>query len=226
MKISRLLTPLLFAAVLLLTCTKLLAVPSNPTLTFQENGQGKVELPNGAVIPLHGALASDPGPGGLSSALTFTAHPAEENFVVGDVLVLDGAGKVSDVLRFNPDPGTGPGLISPILFYSNDPAGLLADTGLPTAFYDNKFTVSENHSGFTTYTPVAGQPGFEPGTNALPVTYQILSTPDAGSTLCLFAVALCGIGLLYCYRPNSSRLASGTPACRIGGSASPKAMAN
>jgi hypothetical protein len=196
MKISRLLTPLLFVTVLLLAGTKLLAVPSNPTLTFQESGQGKVELPNGAVIPLPGALASDPGPGGLSSALTFTAHPAEENFVVGDVLFLDGAGQVSDVLRFNPDPGPGPRLTSPILFYSNDSAGLLADLGLPTAFYTNKLTISENHSGFTIYTPVAGQPGFEPATNALPVTYQILSTPDPGSSLSLLTIALCGIGLL------------------------------
>jgi len=181
--------------VLLLAGTELLAVPSNPTLTFQENGQGKVELPNGVVIPLPGALASDPGPGGLSSALTFTAHPAELNFVVGDVFILDGAGHVSDVLRFNLDPGPGPRLTSPILFYSDDSAGLLADTGLPTAFYDNKVTISENHSGFTIYTPIAGQPGFEPGF-PLPITYQIFSTPDAGSSVCLFAVALYGIGLL------------------------------
>jgi VPDSG-CTERM motif len=197
MKISRLHTPLLFATVLLLAGTKLLAVPSNPTLTFQENGQGKVELPNGAVIPLPGALASDPGPGGLSSALTFTAHPAEELLVVGDVLLFDSSGKVSDVLRFNPDPSPGaPRLTSPILFYSSDSAGLLADTGLPTAFYTNTATISENHSGFTIYTPVAGQPGFEPATGALPITYQILSIPDAGSSVSLLAMALCGIGLL------------------------------
>jgi hypothetical protein len=208
MKISRLLTPFVFATVLALAGTKLLAVPSNPTLTFQENGQGKVELPNGVVISLPGALASDPGPGGLSSALTFTAHPAELNLVVGDLFILDGAGHVSDLLRFNPDPTPGaPRLTTPILFYSSDSGGgLLADTGLPTGFYTNTATISENHSGFTIYTPVAGQPGFEPATGALPVTYQIFSTPDAGSTLCLFAVALCGIGLLHCCRPNSSRL--------------------
>jgi hypothetical protein len=197
MKISRLFTAFLFATVLVLTATKLLAVPSNPTLTFQENGQGKVELPNGAVIPLPGALASDPGPGGLSSALTFNAHPAEELLVVGDVLLLDPSGKLSDVLRFNPDPSPGaPRLTSPILFYSSDSAGLLADTGLPTAFYTNTATIPENHFGFTIYTPVAGQPGFEPAAGALPITYQILSIPDAGSSVSLLAMALCGIGLL------------------------------
>jgi hypothetical protein len=196
MKISRLSATLLLATVAVLSLNTLYAVPVNPTLTFQENGQGKVELPNGFMIPLPGVLASDLGPGGLSSALTFTAHPAEENFVVGDVLILDGNGKVSDVLRFNPDPGPGPGLISPILFYSNDSAGLLADTGLPTAFYANNLSISENQSGFTIYTPIAGQPGFEPALGALPVTYQIFSTPDPDSTLSLFGVALCAIGLL------------------------------
>jgi hypothetical protein len=195
MKILRLSATLLLATVAALSRNTLYAVPVNPTFTFAENGQGKLELPNGFVIPLPGVLASDPGPGGLSSALTFTTHPQEENFVVGDVLILDN-GKVSDVLRFNPDPGPGPGLTSPILFYSNDLAGgLLADTGLPSAFYPNNVTISENHSGLTIYTPIAGQPGFEPATGALPVTYQILSTPDASSTLSLFAVAICGIAL-------------------------------
>lgn len=197
MKISRLSATLLLATIAVLSLNTLYAVPVNPTFTFLENGQGKLELPNGFVIPLPGVLASDPGPGGLSSALTFTAHPQELNFVVGDVLILDGNGKVSDVLRFNPDPGPGPGLTSPILFYSNDFAGgLLADTGLPTAFYANNSTISENQSGLTIYTPIAGQPGFEPAPGALPVTYQILSTPDPGSTMSLFGVALCGIGLL------------------------------
>jgi hypothetical protein len=192
MKTFRLLAVLLFTTVL--NGTNLLAAPPNPTFTFQENGQGKLELPNGFVIPLPGALASDPGPGGLSSALTFTTHPQEQNFVVGDVLIFDN-GKISDVLRFNPDPGPGPGLTSPILFYSNDSAGLLADTGLPTAFYANNLTISENQSGFTIYTPIAGQPGFEPAVGTLPVTYQIFSTPDASSTLSLFVLDICGIAL-------------------------------
>ena len=197
MKIRRVSTILLLAAPLLLDVTRVSAVPANPTFTFPENGQGKLELPNGAVIPFTGVLAPDPGPGGLSSALTFTTHPQEQNFVVGDVLLLDGNGKVSDVLRFNPDPGPGPGLTSPILFYSNDVlGGLLADTGLPTAFYANSLTIAENHSGLTIYTPIAGQPGFEPAAGALPVTYQILSTPDAGWTVSLFSVALCGLVFL------------------------------
>jgi hypothetical protein len=196
MKISRLVTPLLFATVLVFAGTKLLAVPSNPTLSFNEDGKGKVELPNGAVIPLAGALAPDLGPGGLSSALTFTAHPAEELFTVGDVLLLDSSGKVSDVFRFNPGTTSPAGLNSQgLVFYSSDLGGLLADTGLPTDSYANKVTILENEAGPTVYTPTASQPGFEAGIQ-LPITYQIFSTPDPGSTLSLLAIALCGIGLL------------------------------
>jgi VPDSG-CTERM motif len=44
--------------------------------------------------------------------------------------------------------------------------------------------------------PVAGQSGFEPAPGTLPVTRQILSAPDAGSSVLLLGVALCGIGLL------------------------------
>jgi len=38
--------------------------------------------------------------------LTFTAHPAEELFVVGDVLILDANGNISDVFRFNSGTGS------------------------------------------------------------------------------------------------------------------------
>jgi hypothetical protein len=194
MKISRVSTALLFATLFVFSGNnKLHAVPVNPTFTFPETGQGKLELPNGFVVLLPGVLAPDPGPGGLSSALTFTAHPAEENLVVGDLFLLDGNGRVSDILRFNPGAAISG---QPIVFYSNDSNGLLADTGLPAGFYANSLTILENPSGPTIYTPIAGQPGFEPASGALPVTYQIFSTPDDGSTLSLLAVAIFGIAFV------------------------------
>lgn len=195
MKISRFPTAFLCATALALSGVTLHAVPSNPTFSFYENGQGILELPNGVVIPIPGALASDAGPGGLSSALTFTTHPQEEFFVPGDLLLLDANGRISDVLRFNTGTAADVGLTQLLVFYSNDSGGLLADTGLPTAFYPNTFVISEKHSGPTIYTPIAGQPGFEAGF-PLPITYQIFSTPDVGSTLSLFGMGVFAIALL------------------------------
>jgi hypothetical protein len=100
MKISRIVLAVLFA--LAASANTLRAVPSLPTFSFHENGQGKLELPlsfGGFVIPLPGALTTDPGPGGLSSALAFTAHPIVNPLVVGNVVLLDASGHVSDILR-------------------------------------------------------------------------------------------------------------------------------
>src|SRR5207302_10295436 len=108
--------------------------PSLPPFSFHENGNGQLELPllfGGGVIPLPGPLTSDPGPGGLASALTFTAHPLVNPFPEGDVVLLDASGHVSDILRFNLATSSSSGLAQLIFFYSNDHAGLLADTGLP-----------------------------------------------------------------------------------------------
>src|SRR5260370_13377824 len=76
MKISRIVLAVLFS--LAASANTLRAVPSLPTFSFHENGNGQLELPllfGGGIIPLPGTLMSDPGPGGLASALTFTAHP-------------------------------------------------------------------------------------------------------------------------------------------------------
>src|SRR6476620_543347 len=103
MKISRIILAVLFA--LAPSANTLRAVPSLPTFSFHENGQGKLELPPpiGIVIPFTGVLMSDPGPGGLSSALAFTAHPQVNPFPEGDVVLLDASGDVSDILRFDPE---------------------------------------------------------------------------------------------------------------------------
>ncbi len=82
-----------------------------------------------------------------------------------------------------------------IFLYSNDSAGLPADTGLPGAFYANPVSLPENENAATSYTPLAGQPGFETGF-PLPVTYQVFSTRDGGLTLLLLGIAVSGLGLL------------------------------
>jgi hypothetical protein len=185
----------LLAATFVLSGITSQAAPLNPTLSFHENGQGLVELPNGVVIPLLGVLAPDPGPGGLSSALTFTAHPGEELFVVGDVIVLDANGNISDVFRFNPGTGSPGGFSQGLVFYSNDQAGLLADMGLPSSFYANAVRIFESSTGPTSYIPTAGQPGFEAGL-AVPITYQIFSVADTGSTLSFLIATVLGVALL------------------------------
>ncbi len=196
MKISRIVLAVLFA--LAASANTLRAVPSLPTFSFHENGQGKLELPaefGGIVIPLAGALMSDPGPGGLSSALAFTAHPLVAPFPEGDVVLLDASGHVSDILRFDPETNPGPGSPQLIFFYSNDHGGMLADTGLPALMFSNTVTIQENPSGPTIYTPKAGQPGFSTD-SPLGNSFLIFSTPDTGSTLLMLGAAIAGLVFL------------------------------
>jgi hypothetical protein len=195
MKISRIALAVLFA--LAASANTLRAVPI-PTFSFHENGQGKLQLPplfGGGVIPIPGTLMSDPGPGGLMSALAFTAHPQVNPFPEGDVVLMDASGHVSDILRFNPEENPGPGSPQLIFFYSNDHRGLLADTGLPSLRYDNAVTIQENPSGPTIYTPVAGQPGFSTD-SPLGNSFRIFSTPDTGSTLLMLGAAIAGLMFL------------------------------
>ena len=191
MKISRIVLAVLFAA----TATTLRAVPSLPTFSFHENGQGKLELPNGFVIPFPGALTTDPGPGGLSSALAFTAHPLLNPFPEGDVVLLDASNHVSDILRFDPETNPGPGSPQLIFFYSNDHGGLLADTGLPSSMFSNTVIIQENPSGPTIYKPAAGQPGFSTD-SPLGDSFRIFSTPDTGSTLLMLGAAVAALLIL------------------------------
>src|SRR6266550_3533862 len=193
MKISRIVLAVLFA--LAASANTLRAVPSLPTFSFHENGNGQLELPllfGGGVITLTGTLMSDPGPGGLASALTFTAHPLVAAFPEGDVVLLAAGGHVSDILRFNPSSS---GLPQLIFFYSNDHGGLLADTGLPSGMFSNPVIIQENPSGPTSYTPIAGQPGFSTD-SPLGDSFLIFSTPDTGSTLLMLGAAIAGFVFL------------------------------
>ena len=197
MKISRIILAVLFA--LAASANTLRAVPpSLPTFSFHENGNGQLELPllfGGGVIPLPGTLMSDPGPGGLASALTFTAHPLVNPFPEGDVVLLDAGGHVSDILRFNSATSNSSGLTQLIFFYSNDHGGLLADRRLPSLMSSNTITIQENPSGPTIYTPVAGQPGFSTD-SPLGNSFLIFSAPDTGSTLLMLGAAVAGFMFL------------------------------
>ena len=193
MKISRIVLAVLFA--LAASANTLHAVPSLPTFSFHENGEGKLELPNGFVIPFPGALTTDPEPGGLSSALAFTAHPQVNPFPVGDVVLLDASGHISDILRFDEATSSPLGLTQLIFFYSNDHGGLLADTGLPSLMYDNMVIIQENPSGPTIYTPKEGQPGRSTD-SPLGNSFRIFSTPDTGSTLLMLGAAIAGLVFL------------------------------
>ena len=196
MKLSRIVLAVLFA--LAASANTLRAVPSLPTFSFHENGNGQLELPllfGGGVIPLPGTLMSDPGPGGLASALAFTAHPQVNPFPAGDVVLLDASGHVSDILRFDPATGSAPPFTQLIFFYSNDHGGLLADTGLPSGMHDNTLTIQENPSGLTIYTPTAGQPGFSTD-SPLGDSFRIFSTPDTGSTFLMLGAAIAGFAFL------------------------------
>jgi hypothetical protein len=170
------LAPLAF----LLSAGALLAQGNNPLITVFENGNGSILFPGGPPSSLPGVLSADPGPGGLSSALTFNllGPPA---LVAGDLRLQELIGEtvvLSDIVRFNP-AGTGnPAYPASLVFYSDtdDIPLLLADTGFPTAAYTNLVSVLETAlpgggNGFL-YTPTANQPGFVPGFS---VTYNIVS---------------------------------------------------
>src|SRR5678815_5274816 len=88
-------------ASLLLTGTTLFA-QNNPLITLREDGVGFLDFPQNSTILLSGVLRSDPGPGGLASALTFDLL-GPPSLVAGDLKVSDpGSGLLSDVIRFNP----------------------------------------------------------------------------------------------------------------------------
>ena len=72
--------------------------------------------------------------GGLVNALIYT-RPAP-SFFIGDVLVMEPGGGLSDILRFTPNNNW-------IVFYSDIGDGTPADVGFPTDLYFNQVTIQE-----------------------------------------------------------------------------------
>ena len=174
-----------------------------------ESGNGILQFP-GSSVRTTGVLAPDPGPGGLSSALTYNLL-GPPSLVSGDLILNEVMnGLMSDTVRFNP-AGTGsPAYPAILVFYSDidaDSAFQLADTGFPTSLYTNTVTVTETtlpgggRYGFL-YTPSSGQPGFISGFS---VSYEIVSdTPEPASlALMLIGCVLFGAGYWRSYRSTA-----------------------
>jgi hypothetical protein len=165
------------------------AFPTAPTYTFNELGNGT--WADGT--PISGWMQADPGPGGLTNALTYGLPFAG---VAGDVVMLEPEDEIesselvelSDVIRFN---GNGT-----LVFYSDsdeergesDPA----DTGFPTQYYTNMVFISEvgpEGANYAYYTPTAGQPGYDPSNP----TYLFISDIPEPSTVMLVGLSLAGL---------------------------------
>jgi PEP-CTERM motif-containing protein len=164
------------------------------TITVDERGHGTAV--NGSqTFPLPFSNQQDTFAGGLPNALTYGLL-GPTGLVVGDLVLNDGDGALSEVIRFNQTSTFGPALV----FYSDSTLGdsALADTGFPGALYPAASRVIatevglEGNNGFL-YTPLLTQPGFVPN---FAVTYVIISdspaVPEPGS-LALLAI---GVGLL------------------------------
>jgi hypothetical protein len=192
------------AAAIAVTTVATPAFAFNPLITVDENGHGVLGFV--PPTPLTGVLMADPGPGGLSSVLTYDLL-GPPSLTAGDVLVFD-HGVFEDVIRFNP-AGTGgvAGYPASLLLYSNPVDGFdsLADTpSPPLSFYSNTVSVTETNVGgvdFIDYHPSDGQPGFVAGFD---VAYDVTSDVPELST---WAMMLAGFAFLgyagYRGRPSS-----------------------
>lgn len=178
---------LLGSVVLSLVLAIVVPAQAGPLIQVDEFGNGR-----GTIGP--GFLSTDPGPNGRAGALTYSLPFAG---VQGDVGIGSPSDEStirfnSDIVRFNGD-GT-------LIIYSDPFGGLDApadiSTGL-TALYTNLVALTEvgtEGSDGVIYTPVAGQPGFDPSGP----TYVIVSDgriPEP-STLFLLMSGLTGLVLM------------------------------
>lgn len=175
-------------------------VNGNIVLTVDENGNGTLNGFGGPqALPFY--LGADPGPGGLSSVLTYDMlNPP--GLVSGDVLMQEGpGGPVFDVVRFNGNEVNPSGNVGSLLFYSDNVDGFdsLADTPSPPgALYPNNITIvevgPEGNNG-AIYTPTAGEPGFVAGASA-PVEYVLISDGSGVPEPAAWTMMILGVGAI------------------------------
>jgi hypothetical protein len=181
-----------------LTASEVAQAQFSVTISVDESGHGLFTNTAGFSSSLASGMQADPGPGGLASALTYSLLDPP-GLTAGDLILLDPSTNTSDIIRFNPSETAPDGSTGAFVFYSLAGEGTLADTGFPSAFYANTFTLPENILGATSYTPTAGEPGFVTGAGG-PVTYQITSNvasvPDFGNSFLLLSIALLGMSFL------------------------------
>ena len=181
----------------------------NIGITVDENCNGVINGFGGAFLLPCGFLP-DPGPGGLSSVLTYDLF-SPPGLVAGDVLMTDSpGGALSDVIRFNPNEDIPNGDVGALLFYSmGPPFDSLADTPTPPgAFYANFVTFPELNQGgvqYVLYTPTTGQPGFVADASA-PVEYLFISDVPEPATLLLVSPALIGLAAAIRLKRKSARI--------------------
>lgn len=199
----------LVGSALLLASLPAFAGASGPiTITVDENCHGNSTGFIVAALPC--GFFADPGPGGLLGAMTYGLPTIGSGFVPGDLIILEPTEGISDIIRFNPlSPFQPPFNLSSLVFYSDNQDGAEdgADIGFPLSAYTNQVILIESGpeggSNGVTYTPLPGQPGFNPDFPS--VTYQIIS--DAAPEPASMGLVLAGAGLVLAgkYRARRKR---------------------
>jgi hypothetical protein len=104
--------------------------------TFDENGNGFINVNGTGFVPLQGALAPDPSHSGFAMALTYFLPTAAGLVGNGDVEISNATEGLGDVIRFTDAAGNlNGGTANRLIYYSDtrlgDPADSLADTPSP-----------------------------------------------------------------------------------------------